>query len=297
MEILEENRALALRTCAADGRSHGSFLWPTEIGSVVVCDDWRPDPNRGHGLHALLDGIGNFRLLSNDLYAIWQVVEVDRSKCIDLGGKVKFESCILRYSGNMADAMAIIADYQVELSTKTGEYSASCSSIQSSTSQNNTSLVALNEGSRLASSGYQTHLFSSGYCAGLASCASRNFLSTSGDSVRLATSGDFSKLATSGNFSKLASSGEYNRLSSSGIESKLVSSGISNILEASGRQSISVCAGLDGVAFAGEDGCIALAWWDEEKHRYRLKVGYVGEDGIEEDRFYRLDENNNFTEV
>jgi hypothetical protein len=46
-------------------------------------------------------------------------------------------------------------------------------------------------------------------------------------------------------------------------------------------------AGDYGTATAGDRGIIVLKRWDGS--RYRLVVGYVGEDGIEPDRAYRLD--------
>jgi len=122
-------------------------------------------------------------------------------------------------------------------------------------------------------------------------------LAASGDDSKLAASGDDSQLAASGDDSKLAASGYGSKLAASGDDSKLAASGDDSKLAASGKKSISVCAGLNGSAFAGEDGCIALAWWDSDKERYRLNVGYVGEGGIEEGKIYKLDNHHNFIEV
>lgn len=83
-------------------------------------------------------------------------------------------------------------------------------------------------------------------------------------------SGDYSNLAASGNYSKLA---------------------------ASGKKSIAVASGLNSQASAGEDGCIALAWWDEGEERYRMEVAYVGEDGIEPNITYKLDDNHKFVKA
>jgi len=228
MKITKNNKALAIRTCGANGTSRDGFQWPSKIGSVVTCSDWNPVEKCGNGLHALLDGWGDYRLLSNEIDALWQIVEIDRSKCVELDGKVKFESCVLKYSGEMAVAMTMISDYQIAL------------------------LIKNTDGSKLAASGYGSKLAASGYGS------------------KLAASGDDSKLAASGDDSKLA---------------------------ASGKKSISVCAGLNGSAFAGEDGCIALAWWDSDKERYRLNVGYVGEGGIEEGKIYKLDNHHKFIEA
>ena len=41
-----------------------------------------------------------------------------------------------------------------------------------------------------------------------------------------------------------------------------------------------------GRAKAGENGLVAVAWWDESARRGRLAVGYVGEDGIKPNTWY-----------
>jgi hypothetical protein len=45
-------------------------------------------------------------------------------------------------------------------------------------------------------------------------------------------------------------------------------------------------AGDDGTATAGDDAIIAVKYWDGS--RYRLAVGYTGEDGIEPGKAYRV---------
>ena len=47
-------------------------------------------------------------------------------------------------------------------------------------------------------------------------------------------------------------------------------------------------AGDEGTATAGDEGTVVVRWWDGS--RYRLAVGYVGEDGIEAGVAYRCDE-------
>ena len=216
-----KNKAWVLRTCAADGTSYGGFKWPSEVGSIVKCNDWKPAAECGNGLHGLLDGWGNYRLLSDDADAIWQIVEVDRDKCVEINDKVKFESCKLIYSGNMAAAMTMICDYQIKI-----------------------------------------------MLAKIANNCTTN--TASGDNSQLAASGDYSRLAASGDNSQLA---------------------------ASGNISIVVCSGLNGIVSAGESGCIALTWWDEVNHRYRLEVGYVGENGIKPNTNYRLNDFHKFEEI
>ena len=242
-------KALVLRTCAADQTSYGGFIWPTEIGTIVTCQDWNEEAKCGNGLHGLLDGFGDYSLLSEHFDAIWQIVEVDRDKCIELDGKVKFQSCKLVYSGTMAVALTKMSDYQIDLLIESN------------------SIIS----SKLAASSYRD-----------------SKLAASGESSKLAASGYNSKLAASGYNSKLAASGEF---------SKLAASGYSSQLAASGEFSIAICAGLNGIASAGENGCIALTWWDDTKSSYRIEVGYIGENGIKPNTPYRLNDEHKFEEA
>jgi hypothetical protein len=56
-------------------------------------------------------------------------------------------------------------------------------------------------------------------------------------------------------------------------------------------------AGDSGTATAGENGCISIQYWDAKKDRYRLKTGYIGEDGLKPNTAYRLDDNHQFVEA
>jgi hypothetical protein len=139
-----------------------------------------------------------------------------------------------------------------------------------------------------SASGDSSKLAASGDASKLAASGDASKLAASGDASKLAASGDASQLAASGDYSQLAASGYYSQLAASGDYSQLAASGYSSKLAASGKKSIAVSAAPDCTAKVGEDGCIALAWWDEANKRYRMAVGYVGEDGIEADVEYRV---------
>lgn len=48
-------------------------------------------------------------------------------------------------------------------------------------------------------------------------------------------------------------------------------------------------AGFNGTAMAGKGGMICVRWWDKRGRRYRIAVGYVGENGIAAGVAYRCD--------
>ena len=55
-------------------------------------------------------------------------------------------------------------------------------------------------------------------------------------------------------------------------------------------------AGIKGIANAGEygrasagyGGIILMKYWDINSHRYKIKTGYIGEDGLKPDTLYKI---------
>lgn len=103
----DDATVLVLRTCQPDMCSSHGFRWPRE--GLVEAPDWRPTANCGHGLHGLLWGAGDFRLLNPYDDAVWLVVEVAASDIVDLCGKVKFPRGHVVYAGSQQAATDMIA--------------------------------------------------------------------------------------------------------------------------------------------------------------------------------------------
>ena len=116
-----------------------------------------------------------------------------------------------------------------------------------------------------------------------------------GDYSKLAASGNNSNLAASGNNSNLAASGDYSKLAASGDYSNLAASGDYSKLAASGKNSICMAAGYVSTAQVGENGVIVLPYYDGI--RTRVAVGYVGENGIEPNVEYKVNNNGIFEKV
>jgi hypothetical protein len=66
-------------------------------------------------------------------------------------------------------------------------------------------------------------------------------------------------------------------------------------LAASGDYSIAAAVGLDSKAKTGKNGTIVLTRWVESEKRYRVSVGYEGEN-IKADIWYGLDTSGDFVE-
>ena len=56
-------------------------------------------------------------------------------------------------------------------------------------------------------------------------------------------------------------------------------------------------AGYRGSAEAGAFGTIQIKWWDEKANRYRITVGYIGEDGLKPNTPYQCDNQGKFVAV
>jgi len=116
---------LVLKTTKAGGEPHcngvsdGSggvistdFRWPRS-GSVV-CADWDPAPECGHGFHGLEFGEGEWNLLKDGETPSeeWRVVCVQPQDAVRLSDngqtKIKFRQGEIVYSGNKAAAMAYV---------------------------------------------------------------------------------------------------------------------------------------------------------------------------------------------
>jgi hypothetical protein len=316
-----------VRTCDKDMKGYGGFPWPTS-GYVEAPEKWNPawgpeprdfiggfktDVDCGGGLHGVASINDDWAFLDWSIEAKALVVKTDRSALIQANGKVKIRFGIVERVTSLAAAIcgvictklkinALVEEIQkaADLSAASGDAS------QLAASGYDSKLAASGYASKLAASGYASKLAASGYASKLAASGDDSQLAASGDDSKLAASGDASqlaasgyasklaasgyasKLAASGDASKLAASGYASQLAASGYASKLAASGYASQLAASGDDSIAMAAGSNSLAMTGKNGAIALAWHDGT--RRRIAVGYVGENGIEADTWYRVDD-------
>lgn len=55
--------------------------------------------------------------------------------------------------------------------------------------------------------------------------------------------------------------------------------------------------GDEGTAMAGDEGTIVIQRWDDKRKRHRTIVGYIGENGLEPNTPYKLDDAGNFVKA
>ena len=120
---------------------------------------------------------------------------------------------------------------------------------------------------------------SSGSCARIGS---------SGYDAQIGSSGDDAQIGSSGYDARIGSSGYAARIGSSGYAARIGSSGNRAQIVATGENATIVCAGGGARVKSGKGGCFALTWHDGTRHR--IVVGYVGEDGIKADTWYRVED-------
>ncbi len=114
--VTRDDTALVIRTVDQDMQAHGGFVWPAS--GPVECPDWNTTKACGHGFHGLLDGLGDYSLLSSLPTAKWLIVKVKRSECIEIGGKVKFPRGEVIYCGGVGGAFKLIAPEWIRVVTE-----------------------------------------------------------------------------------------------------------------------------------------------------------------------------------
>ncbi|EEB7342308.1 hypothetical protein DI121_21425 [Salmonella enterica] len=100
---------------------------------------------------------------------------------------------------------------------------------------------------------------------------------------------------SSGDDAQIGSSGYNARIGSSGDDAQIGSSGNYARITATGNGSVVACAGSVERIVLGENGCASVPWHDGK--RIRIAVAYVGENGIEANIPYYVNDEGQFVRV
>ncbi|EJX1219173.1 hypothetical protein ODG39_004617, partial [Salmonella enterica] len=109
---------------------------------------------------------------------------------------------------------------------------------------------------------------------------------SSGDRARIGSSGYNARIGSSGECARIGSSGDYAQIGSSGPRARIT---------ATGNGSVVACAGSIERIVLGEGGCASVPWHDGT--RIRIAVAYVGENGIEANTPYYVNNKGQFTRL
>ena len=154
---------LVLRTCDANLKSRdGAFQW-AGVGGETLAPDWSSQPLCGSGLHGWLWGSGDWSLEEKAEGSLWLVVEVDASKVVDLGGKVKFPKAkTLAVESTWQAAMGFIRGHAYYAATHKPEAAATGDSGHAAATGDYGHAAATGEYGRAAATGYSGHAAATG---------------------------------------------------------------------------------------------------------------------------------------
>ncbi|MDJ3497493.1 hypothetical protein LEK87_00515 [Salmonella enterica] len=148
---------------------------------------------------------------------------------------------------------------------------------------------------RIGSSGYNAQIGSSGDDAQIGSSGDDARIGSSGYNAQIGSSGDDARIGSSGYNAQIGSSGYNAQIGSSGNYARIGSSGDDARITASGKGSVVACAGSIERIVLGEGGCASVPWHDG--NRTRIAVAYVGENGIEANTPYYVNDEGQFVKV
>lgn len=259
MEMNES--VLVLRVTMKDLKSYGGFQWP-ELGPVEA-PDWDPKPCCGGGLHGWLKGEGDFLCAPIEWTRLddylWQVVEVHWSDVVELPGKVKFRKGNVIFTGSRAEATAMLSAAYPSATVIAGMATAG------------------DAGTATVSD------------AGTAT-AGNHGTATAGKYGK-ATAGKYGT-ATAGNHGT-ATAGNHGTAKAG--DAGTATAGNAGTATAGFRGTAT--AGYEGTATAGNAGIIILSYLDRAAMRRRIVTGYIGENGLEPGKAYRLNNKHEFEEA
>jgi hypothetical protein len=249
----KSNLVPIMRTCNANMTSYGGFKWPRK--GLVTCSDWEPTYKCGNGLHGLLNGEGDGSLLNWSGDAVWLVVMVEESAILsgqgDLTDKCKFPCGTVVFSGARDKAIAEMVKRGANLAKIVGG-TATAGDYGTATAGDYGTATAGDRGTATAGDyGTATAGVGGTATAGVGGTATAGYRGT-------ATAGD-KGTATAG-VGGTATAGDYG----------------------------TATAGYYGTATAGVGGILNIRYWDG--NRYRIAIFYVGEDNIEPNTPYRLND-------
>jgi hypothetical protein len=172
----EQGELLGLRVIELDGTSYGGFQNPTEVGETVEAKDWSDTLECGGGIHFWPWGFGRQGKSPNN--KMWQVIKITGDYVGwegSLDGKAKCEKAELLYSGNQAQAEALLFEERLKMifAASKGSASASGDSGSASASGYCGSASASGRSGSASASGYRGSASASGHSL-IATCSGLN---------------------------------------------------------------------------------------------------------------------------
>jgi hypothetical protein len=189
-----KDEVLIVKCVSQEGKSYNGFQWPLEVGAKVEAPDFNARKECGGGLHGWPWGLSLGDGKDPDWSGKWIVFGSDPGTVIDLNGKVKCRSAVIRFVGNWHEAMLFVLDGQMAWVKHSASGAASSTGTSGAASSTGYSGAASSTGYRGAASstGYSGAASSTGTSGAASSTGYRGAASSTG------TSGAASSTGTSG---------------------------------------------------------------------------------------------------
>ena len=113
-------------------------------------------------------------------------------------------------------------------------------------------------------------------------------VSSTGDRSAATHTGDRSAATNTGNCSVATNTGDYSVATSTGYHS---------VSEVTGSHSVAAAFGYESKAKAGESGAIVCVYRNYDNELVHIRASKVGDNGIEPDKWYKLNESGEFVEA
>jgi hypothetical protein len=209
--------------------------------------------------------------------------------------------CVVELSGELsrhesdskiaAGRINIKAEISIpEIVTKTIEWvTALCkpADAQHATGNQSASSATGNQ-SASSATGYRSASSATGYRSASSATGNRSASSATGNQSASSATGDWSASSATGNQSASSATGDWSASSATGYRSAS---------SATGKAAVALNTGLYGKAKASEDGAIVLCNHDDNGNISHIRASKVGENGIQPDVFYVLNDAGEFEVV
>jgi hypothetical protein len=301
---------LFLRTCNSDGTSYGGFKWNLEIGGITEAPDWNPELECGGGLHGLLHGKGDGENLDHSKDSLWMACEA-LGPIVDLENKIKTSKAKTLFVGDLKGATDFLIGAGCNPSEVVGAFITGGDSSKiigadwSTLTGGDDSIITGGRWSTLTGGRWSTvtggdnSIITGGNWSTL---TGGNYSSVTGGEYSTLTGGNWSTLkgghwstVTDGNYSSVTG-GDYSNVTGgkystvTGGNGSIVTGGYHSTV--TGGDGSTVTGGEYSTVTGGDGSILSLKWFDGK--RTRIVTAYVGEDGIEPNVAYKLDDNGKF---
>jgi len=263
--------SLVLRVCAPDMSSKNGFIWPG-VGGIATASDWKDNEECGAGLHGWLYGQGDHSVSDhwNTPEAKWLVVKVETAGIRMLGGKCKFQSGEVVFVGEKSEAAAYIIE---------NEPQAKNVAVIGAVLKCEENGVIQGGALSVLTGGYYAKMTGGDYAT---MTGGDSATMTGGDSATM--TGGYSAKMTGGYSAKMT--GGYSATMTGGDSATMTGGDYAKM---TGGDYATMTGGDYAKMTGGDYAVMHFTYWDGK--RTRTVIAYVGEDGIEPNVAYKLDNN------